>query len=219
MCTCLAAAGVELWLEEYTYVVLAVLLLSSGLGAPIPEDIPLLIGGWLCRQGQAQALIMLFVAWTFVLAGDCVLYILGRYYGHHVPRLPGFRNLLTESRITRAEAFFARHGGKTVFAMRFLAGVRAATWFAAGALKIPFWKFIAYDGAAALVFVPAYLLLGWFFADQWGRVHRFAQWGQVALALGILAVVTVLMTWQILRHRRRPSASGDRTEDSGNRVV
>ena len=203
---CLMVANVESWLmgssHLVSYVVIALLLLSSGVGAPMPEDLPLLAGGWLCRQGNAHLFVMLTVGWFFVLAGDCVLYVLGRRYGHHVPKLPGLRILVTEKRIARAEAFFEKHGGKTVFMMRFIAIARATTWFVAGALKIPFWKFIAYDGAAALVFAPGYILLGWLFADQWERVVRFTRTGQIALTLCVAGVVGGIVIWQIARHRR-----------------
>ncbi|MDP6058570.1 MAG: DedA family protein, partial [Pirellulaceae bacterium] len=152
---------------------------------------------------QADILIMIPVAWTFVLAGDCVLYFLGRRYGHHVPRLPGLRRVLTEKRIAWAEDFFYRHGGKTLFMMRFLAAVRAAIWFAAGGLKIPFWKFIAYDGTAALIFVPGYLLLGWFFAEQWERVSRLTRMGQFALLMVLVAIVAAILIWRFICVRRQ----------------
>ena len=203
----LTLANVESWLLDsshlVSYVIVALLLLSSGFGAPIPEDVPLLIGGWLCRQEQADIFIMIPVAWTFVLAGDCVLYFLGRRYGHHVPRLPGLRRVLTEKRVAWAEGFFYRHGGKTLFVMRFLAAVRAAIWFAAGSLKIPFWKFIAYDGTAALIFVPGYLLLGWFFAEQWERISHFTRMGQLTLLIVLAVAVATILIWRFLRFRRQ----------------
>ena len=221
MSTCMVEAGllapllaqtqVETWLLDtshlVSYVAVALLLLSSGFGAPIPEDIPLLVGGWLCRQGQAHILVMLPLAWVFVLAGDCILYFLGRRYGPHVPRLPGLSRVLTEKRILSAEGFLESHGGKTLFVIRFLAMVRAAMWFAAGALKIPFWKFIAYDGAAALIFAPGYLLLGWFFAHQYEKIRDVTRAGQIALTLVILAVIATLVIWQVLRRKRRKAAA------------
>ena len=210
----LTVAQVTRWLAESSalasYVLVAVLLLSSGFGVPIPEDIPLLVGGWLCRRQQANLWIMMPVAWAFVLAGDCVLYALGRRYGHHVPKLPGLRLVLTEKRICRASQFVERHGAKTLFLMRFVTAVRAAVWFAAGALKIPFWKFIAYDGSAALLFALGYLLLGWWFGDQWQHIRHYTR----TLQIGLLMVVVGLVLWQLIRYRqRRASDPGKSTGD------
>lgn len=203
----LTLANVESWLLDSShvasYVIVALLLLSSGFGAPIPEDVPLLIGGWLCRQDHAELFIMIAVSWMFVLAGDCVLYFLGRRYGHHVPRLPGLRRVLTEERIAWAEGFFHRHGGKTLFVMRFMPAVRAAIWFSAGGLKIPFWKFITYDGTAALIFVPSYLLLGWFFSEQWERISRVTRIGQLAFLMIMGGAVASLAVWQFIRMRQQ----------------
>ncbi len=203
---CLVLASVESLLLESShvtsYILVALLLLSSGVGAPIPEDIPLLIGGWLCLLGQARLAVMIPLAWFFVLAGDCVLYVLGRRYGHHVPKIPGLRIVLTEKRLNRAERFFEQHGGKTVFFVRFLAAVRAATWFAAGTLKIPFWKFIAYDGAAALIFAPGLVLLGWYLGPKSEQIGQYVRWAQTLLTLVVLLVVIGVVSWQLLRHRK-----------------
>ena len=203
---CFFLASMESWLLESShvtsYILVALLLLSSGFGAPIPEDIPLLVGGWLCTLGQARLVVMIPLAWIFVLGGDCVLYFLGRRYGHHVPRLPGLRIVLTEKRLNRAERFFDQHGGKTLFFVRFLAAVRAATWFAAGALKIPFWKFIAYDGAAALIFGPGLVLLGWYLGPESDEIGRYVRWSQMILTLLALLLVFGFLISYLLRQRR-----------------
>ena len=183
------------------YILIAVLLLSSGFGAPIPEDIPLLIGGWLCALDQASLAVMLPLAWIFVLAGDCVLYFLGRRYGHHVPRIPGLSRVLTPHRIERTERFFQKHGGKTLFVVRFLAALRASTWFVAGAVRTPFWKFVAYDGAAALIFAPGLVLLGWRFGPQGPEIALYVRWAQLGLTL--LLILAVAITVAITLTRRR----------------
>ena len=203
---CPLLASVESLLLESShitsYILIALLLLSSGVGAPVPEDIPLLLGGWLCALGQARLATMIPVAWVLVIAGDCVLYFLGRRYGHHVPKLPGLRRVMTEKRLTRAERFFEQHGGKTLFFMRFLAAVRAATWFAAGTLKIPFWKFIAYDGAAALIFAPGLVLAGWYFGPISKQIGQYVRWSQMTLTLLVLVLAIVFVAWHFVRYRR-----------------
>ena len=187
------------------YILIALLLLSSGVGAPVPEDIPLLIGGWLCALEQASLAVMLPLAWIFVLAGDCVLYLLGRWYGHHVPRLPGLRRVLTPSRVERTERFFQQHGGKMLFVVRFLAAVRASTWFVAGAVRFPFWKFVAYDGAAALIFAPGLVLLGWKLGPRGEEIGHYVRWTQLGLTLllALTGIVTVAFLLLPGRPRKR----------------
>src|SRR5947209_8442498 len=40
-------------LTHFTYVALAVILVLSGLGAPIPEDIPLIAAGYMCNPRES----------------------------------------------------------------------------------------------------------------------------------------------------------------------
>ena len=187
------------------YVLIALLLLSSGVGAPMPEDIPLLIGGWLCGLEQARLPLMLPLAWFFVIAGDCVLYCLGRRYGHHVPQLPGLRRILTPHRIERTERFFQQHGGKTLFFVRFLAIIRASTWFVAGAIRIPFWKFVAYDGAAALIFAPGLVLLGWKFGPRSKEIGDYVRWTQLGLTVLVFLTVMIVLGYHLFRRYRTPA--------------
>jgi membrane protein DedA with SNARE-associated domain len=188
-----------------SYVLIALLLLSSGVGAPIPEDIPLLVGGWLCALEQAKLWLMLPLAWFFVLAGDSVLYFLGRRYGHHVPRLPGLSRVLTPQRIQRTEQFFQQHGGKTLFFVRFLAIVRASTWFVAGALRIPFWKFVAYDGVAALIFAPGLVLIGYMLGPRSEEIGHIVRWAQLGLTALVFIAVLAAVAWHMLRRRTEPA--------------
>jgi membrane protein DedA with SNARE-associated domain len=211
-------SDVEALLEQSShatsYVLVALLLLSSGFGAPVPEDVPLLFGGWLCKLEQANLSIMIVIGWCFVLAGDCILYFLGRRYGHHVPRIPGLRAVLTEHRIVRAERFMQEHGGKTLFVIRFVAVVRATMWFTAGALKVPFWKFIAYDGAAAAIFAPGLILLGWYFGPKSEYIRQIMRWTKVSLTILVILAIGAGILWYF-RQRRLGGLDADAVDASG----
>ena len=190
------------------YAIICVVLLLTGCGLPVPEDLPLLASGVLCQMKMVNPPTMFVLAYLSVLGGDLILFFLGRRYGHHVPRLPLLRHYLTEKRITRAEQYFEDHGGKTLFVARFLLGVRSSIWFAAGTCKIRLWRFLAYDGAAALIFVPILMLLGYFGADQFDRIRQWAWWGQVGIVLGILALIGSVFAFRKFRRKRMSAAAG-----------
>ena len=50
------------------------------------------------------------LAWTGIIGGDCVLYMLARRYGMGVTRLPRIGRHVTEKRILWAEQKFERYG-------------------------------------------------------------------------------------------------------------
>ena len=187
-----------------SYVGVALTLVASGVGVPIAEEMPLIIGGWLCHEGHAHMYIMLPVAYTAVLAGDVILYALGRRYGHHVPKLPLLGRFLTEERLLRAERALYDHAGKTIFCARFVPGIRAAVWFSSGVLKVPSWKFIMYDGLAAMISTPFLLALGYLGAEHLPAVRKWA--GSTQLALG--AVIVICFVCFIVYRRRRSQGTG-----------
>ncbi len=188
------------------YVAIVTVLLVSGLGLPIPEDIPLLLAGMLCGMGRANIWVMVPLTFAAVVIADLMVFTMGRVCGHHVPRLPIVGRYLTPARLARAEQAFHNHGGKTLFIARFLPGVRSAIYFTAGTFKIPLWKMVAFDGAAAVLSVPTLVLVGYFGAAYFDQVVEFVERTQIGIAvLAVLAVVGFVM-WRRRRRRRVASA-------------
>lgn len=193
-------------LIQFGFPLIIFVLLASGFGLPIPEDIPLLVTGYLCSFNPDHLWTMIPLTFAAVLGSDCCVYWMGRHFGHHVPRLPLLRRFLDEKHLARAQRAYHDHGGKTLFIARFLPGLRAASFFTAGAFKIPFWKLLVFDGSAALISVPSLVLLGFFFANQFDRVEELTNEAQALLALVIVGVITAVVVIRVLRRRKVASA-------------
>lgn len=183
----------------YVAVLLMAILLLSGFGLPVPEDIPLLGSGMLCFYGVAPLWAMLPVTFIFVVGADCIVFGLGRKYGTHVQDLPLLRRFLTKNRLDRAAEAYHRHGGKTLFVARFLPGLRAALFFSAGVVKIPLWKMVAYDGFAAIISVPVWVIAGYYGADQIDRVKHGVQRGQLVILFLIALAIAIYLLVKVLR--------------------
>jgi membrane protein DedA with SNARE-associated domain len=196
--------------SQYGYLMVALIvgvLLASGFGLPFPEDVPLLAAGVLCHLEVMSLWTMIPLVFAAVLGADCCLYFLGRRYGHVVQRLPFLRRYLTQERLAKAQLAFHNHGGKSLFIGRFLPGLRAPIFFSAGVFKIPFWKMLAFDGAAALISVPALVLLAYFFTSQVVQIkEKVAQTQMLVLAVTVL-IVGGIVAWKLMR-RRRIAATG-----------
>lgn len=196
----------EVWLEQVAhhspYLIIIGVLLISGFGVPIPEDVPIIIGGYLSGIGVCDPWVMLPAIFAAIVGADFMVFWLGRRYGHHVPRLPLLRRFLTQDRLARTEAMLHRHGGKFIFMARFLPGLRTAAFFTAGVFKLPSWKFLAYDGAAALVSVPAIFVLAYYFADEIDRVKGWIADGQIAaLVVCVLVLVLLVLVKRVFKRR------------------
>lgn len=180
-------------------------LVACGLGLPLPEDVSLITGGYLAYLGQADFKVMLIVGFVGILVGDSIVFALGRRGRGAVERLPRLlRRLLTPERLASVEAQFARRGPIMVVIARFLPGIRAATYFVAGSAQMSYFRFIVYDGLAALVSAPFFVYLGYRFGDRIGDVIAWAEEFHTWL---IGAMVIAVVGWLVYRFVKRRRAA------------
>jgi membrane protein DedA with SNARE-associated domain len=172
---------------------------------PIPEEMPIVAAGILSHEGLARWWLALPVCVLGVLAGDVVLYWAGRRWGERLLRWRVVRYVLTRARADWLKAAYREHAMKTVAMARHVTGLRAAAFLTAGIARVPFWKFILADAAAAAVTVPLAFGLAYFFTHQINAiladVHRVERW--LALA-GLVAVAGALVVYSVRGNRRVP---------------
>jgi membrane protein DedA with SNARE-associated domain len=191
-------------------------LIAASLGVPIPEDIPLLTGGYLCHIGLANIIAMVAVGIVGVLSGDLILYSLGRKWGHHIVEHRFVRRLIRPARLLMAERLFNQHGVKIIFAGRFLPGLRPMIFVASGVLKVPFWKFVSVNGFAACISVPLLIVLGVVFGHNLNQLKSDVHSVTQLIVSGILLVGLIAGGIYLLRRQKRMMvATGiDRTIDA-----
>src|SRR5437762_10686812 len=101
-------------------------LVACGRGVPLPEDISLIMGGFLAHKGAAHLPVMMGVGFVGILCGDSLIYLAGRRVGDRVAGGRGFfARIVTPEKRARVEKLFQGHGEKIVMLARFLPGVRA----------------------------------------------------------------------------------------------
>jgi len=188
--------------ESWPYLCVFAVLIAASFGVPIPEDIPLLTGGYLCYRGLAGIAIMIVVGMVGVLTGDFVLYSLGRKWGHHIVEHRFVRRLIRPARLVIAEKLFNQHGVKIIFAGRFLPGLRPMIFVASGVLKVPFWTFASVNGLAACISVPAMIFLGMFFGHNFEQLKTDVRTATQLIASGIL-IVALIAAGIYLQHRQK----------------
>ncbi|HPD31676.1 MAG TPA: DedA family protein [Phycisphaerae bacterium] len=186
--------------DKLPYLCVLAVLVAASFGMPIPEDIPLLTGGWLCYRGLAVLPIMIAVGMLGVLTGDVCLFFMGRRFGHHIVEHRFMRRIVKPSRLLLAEHLFEHHGIKIIFAARFLPGLRAMVFLASGVMKVPFWKFISVNGSAACISVPTLVVLGWLFGSQFDQLKSDVR--MVTNIIGFLGLIVLVVAVGLYFHRR-----------------
>jgi membrane protein DedA with SNARE-associated domain len=188
-------------------------LVACGLGVPLPEDISLILGGFLVYKGAAHLWPMVATGFFGILVGDSLIYLAGRRVGRRVRTGHGWlARVVTPPRRIQVEGLFARHGEKLVIAARFMPGVRAVTYFIAGSAGMPYPRFICFDGLAALASAPLFVLLGYRFGRHLQQVIELMKRYQL-IAVGVL-LLTVLV-WAAVHRWRELSLARKIREQCG----
>jgi membrane protein DedA with SNARE-associated domain len=200
-------------------------LVLCGFGFPLPEDVILVAGGvvaWLASPLDAPSARGMFcdaglhwmvaVGMAGILAGDSVIYWMGRRLGTHIAEFRLLRRIVPPDKLQEVEKRLRRRGNILVVIARYLPGLRAPTFFAVGHSRLPYWEFLAFDGLAALVSAPLWVGLGFWFGDDIERAaveaSRFAHY----ILMGVGAVLAVLaFRWL---QRRRAAQAAARAEAS-----
>lgn len=189
------------------YLVLVLIMILTGLGLPLPEDLPIILGGYLAAtMASVDPTTMLVALFISLMGSDAIVFWMGRRYGHHVPKLPLLRRYLTDKRLAKAEKLLHKHGGKFVFVARFLPGLRTPALLTAGTFKLPYWKLLLYDGSAALISVPTVFLLAYIFSGEIDQVRKWIQEGQLAVIGVIFLIVALIVAVKMLFKRKLASA-------------
>jgi membrane protein DedA with SNARE-associated domain len=193
--------------EQWPYLGVFLVLIGCGLGLPVPEDLPILMGGILVQQGLANLYLMIAVAWAGALCGDFIMFTIGYHLGHRVVKHRLFHHIVKPDRLLTAERLFQRHGIKLIFFARFLPGLRPMVFMASGVLRVRFLTFALVDGAAACISVPLWIMIGQFFGHSYEQLERDVRTVSHLMLLGAAMVGLVVLLVYVHRRQRRLMAS------------
>jgi membrane-associated protein len=100
--------------------------------------------------------------------------------------------------LERTQAFYQRHGGKTIIIARFIPIVRTFAPFVAGIGAMSYPRFIVYNVVGAVLWVVLFTLGGYFFGNIPAVRKNFT-----LVILAIIAISVLPMVVEALRGRRR----------------
>lgn len=184
-------------------------LTLTELGLPLPETVFVVATGVAAQQRGLGIVVAVASSCLAVLLGDILLYQLARRYG-----APAFKRwplcLVLPTRVLpRIDALIERHGAMAVFVARFLTGVRGAMFVLVGMRRMPFSRFLLWDGLAVLVTVPVFAVLGFVCATNVplleAHVDR-ANGYMLALLAAVVLAYGVLLALRWNRARRALSS-------------
>ena len=195
---------------QWGYLGVVLGILATGIPfVPIPEELPVVMGGFLVAHGL-HAWIMLPACIVAVVVGDFMLYGIGRTFGTSILNTRWVKkHVLPPERQQKIEANFKQHGVKILLFARLTPGIRAPIFVTAGILKLPWPVFVLADGIYAIPGVTLLFFLGFWFTD--GILNLLNNLEHVKSIIMIVVVVGIAgyFTYRFLR---RPMVTGDPTE-------
>ncbi len=186
-------------LTTYGYIVIALGILIESMGVPLPGETLLLLGAAYAGAGHLNIWGVILAAALGAIVGDTIGYAIGGRGGRALLERYGHILHLNPKHLARAEAFFERHGDKTVFFGRFFALLRTFSAFLAGVYHMPYRRFFLFNAAGGILWAVIFGLLGAAFGSQWPLIEHWA--GRAGLlmlgVLGVIAVAVVLWRWAV----------------------
>src|SRR3989344_5299245 len=163
---------------------------ESGLlfGFIFPGDTLLLAAGFFAGQGKLPIVWLIVVVVIAAVLGDNVGYRIGRRLG---PRIFKRKNglLFRREYIQKTQAFYNRHGGKTIVLARFVAYIRTFAPMVAGMGKMQWQQFAFYNLAGGILWGVSLPLIGYLIGSSFPQVDRYFIWSLIISAHILLIII------------------------------
>ncbi|MSR26487.1 MAG: DedA family protein [Planctomycetaceae bacterium] len=193
-------ALLEAW-GPWTYVLLfAIILCETGLVIMpfLPGDSLLFAAGAMAALypddlGFVTLLVLLSIA---AILGDTINYFLGRWIGPRAFSLNTW--FLKHEHLEKTQAFYDRHGGKTIVLARFMPIVRTFAPFVAGVGKMHYPTFLWFNVVGGILWVVLCTAAGYFFGNIEAVKKNFE-----LVVIGIVLVSVLPLAWEWWAARRR----------------
>jgi membrane protein DedA with SNARE-associated domain len=184
-------AAIE-FLEQWGYPAFTALLLATGLGSPLPEDLLLLTAGYLISAGMFSWPITLALAFVGVMGSDLLLYTAGTRMRQHAPTRAWVQRLVSAGRPGVARLWIRRYGAMAVFFARLVPGTRYLCFISAGLHGVSLRRFVLFDLLGAAIWIPLLLFVGAQLGEHIGGldavlrgIGRTVVWIVLALVVGV----------------------------------
>ncbi|MEP6910640.1 MAG: DedA family protein [Actinomycetota bacterium] len=186
----------------FAYVLIALLIGGESMGIPLPGETALIAAAVLASQGKLSLTAVIAIAAAAAIVGDNFGYLFGRKGARRLLERPGRFEDHRRELLRRGEAFFKKHGGKTVFLGRWLPFLRITAAWLAGANHMAWPKFLAWNAAGGIAWAVSIGVLAYYVGNA-----AIAVIHTVGLAaIVVFAVVVVgIIAWALLKRRRNPS--------------
>lgn len=187
-------------LDVYGPVSVFLLLMLSGIGLSVSEDLIIIPAGVLVGGGKLGFWPTLAAAYFGVVLSDCLWFSICYRYGTPLLHQRWLKRMIHPRRLLEAKHEMEQRGAWVIVFSRFIPGSRTTTITVAGLLHMPFWKFAAVTAACVCLTSPLQLGAGMLIAHGTGSYELTEQIQTIVGVIMLVIAVTLLINFF---HRRR----------------
>jgi len=172
------------------------------IGVPVPAIPTLMVAGALAAGGKLSMPAVFVVALVGAVVADVAWYAAGRHYGNRVMRLLCGISLTPDSCVSQAQTRFERFGFNLLLIAKFIPGVALLAPPLAGATRMRWLPFLAFDTAGSALWVAAGMAGGMLLGPQIERLLAYVESYGTRAMIGLVAVIAAYVAfkwWE--RHR------------------
>ena len=177
-------------LGRWGYGVIFAGMLLENAGLPLPGETLTLLGGYAAGSGQMSLVGVIAAAASGAILGDNIGYWVGRRFGWNLMLRLGLWLRQSPEQMELLRQRFLRHASASVFLGRFVAVLRILAGPMAGAVGMPYGRFLASNVSGALLWSISMVSLAWL-GGRWIPMDRMIT-GVVQFGLGLLVLLALL---------------------------
>jgi membrane-associated protein len=167
------------------------------LGFFLPGDSLLFTVGVVAGAGDLNLFVVNLVLMAAAVLGDSAGYTLGRATGPRIFSRPDSR-LFKREYLLKTQAFYEKHGGKTIIYARFVPIIRTFAPFVAGVANMYYVRFVSFNVFGGIGWVAAMTVLGY----TLGKLPLVRQnFEKVVLLIILISLLPVIL--EVIKSRRR----------------
>ena len=212
-------AGLLAYFSEFAYQpykvygLIALFMLASSFGLPVPEELVLVTAGLVGYMASdpenypppfegaigVNITTLAMVCFFAVFLSDLLVYLIGKFFGGNLIKTSFFQKRIQGKFFEQINDWFKKYGGWACGIFRFTPGLRFTGHLSCGLLGVPLWKFVLIDGLAALVSVPTQIIVVSAYGDiVLDKMRDF----KIGVLIVILIMCLVYVSKRLLRQKK-----------------
>jgi membrane protein DedA with SNARE-associated domain len=185
------------------------LLVACGLGAPMNEDIVLVVASALTLKGVMDPAVLIAISFVGLLVGDGLVFHWGHTFGPRLLQSRFFARIVKPEKLAAFQDRIRARGPMYIFVIRWLPGIRTPLFFAAGSLKLHYRHLFLYDGVAALIELPLLVYAVRFVGGNYEIILGYIKVFQGYLVAGLAAAAALWFVRKYLAKKTPGAPAAD----------